>query len=236
MKDFKAILLGSIGVVAETSDIQRRAYNAALAEAGVEWQWDPETYRQLLTESGGKRRLRRLSAASGGTLTDQQIEAIHRRKTEIACAEVARGISLRPGVEAIIEDALDCGLLLAFVTSTYRPNIDAIAEGAGSSLPLDRFAAVLTTDDCERGKPAPDVYVEALSRLNIDADDAVAIEDSSTSVLAAKAAGIYTIATPGEYTATHDFSAADRVLKSLYGISVRDLALIGPPSMSRRAG
>ena len=219
----KAIFLGSIGAVAETSDIQRRAYNQALAEAGVDWQWDPDTYRELLNEPGGMRRLERLSAADGGVLTAKQVAAIHARKTEIACDEVGRGISLRPGVAALIRQALDANIALAFVTSTYRPNIDAIAKGAGDTLPLEKFAAVLTTDDCERGKPAPDVYLAALERLNIDAGNAVAIEDSAASVSAAKAANLYTIATPGEFTAGQDFGAADRVLASLESVTVETL-------------
>jgi len=219
----KAILLGSIGTVAETSDIQRRAYNQALAEAGIEWQWDPENYRELLNEPGGKRRLARLSSAAGDVLSDGQIDAIHDRKTDIACAEVAGGVDLRPGVATLVQEAFDAGMSVAFVTSTYRPNIDAIATGAGGALPLERFAAVLTTEDCERGKPAPDVYIAALDRLGVDAAEAIAIEDSAASVSAAKAAGIYTVATPGLFTAGQDFSAADRVLESLEGESIAEL-------------
>lgn len=219
----KAIFLGSIGAVAETSDIQRRAYNRALEEAGVGWQWDRETYRELLTVPGGKRRLERLSATEGGAMSEAQVSAVHARKTELACAEVAAGIDLRPGVAALVEQALAAGIPLAFVTSTSRANIDAIEKGAGGALPLERFAAVLTTEDCERGKPAPDVYLTALERLGIDAADAVAIEDSAASVSAAKAAGIYTIATPGVFTADQDFGAADRVLESLEGVATADL-------------
>ena len=222
----KAILLGSIGTVAETSDIQRRAYNQALAEAGVDWHWDPETYRKLLTEPGGKRRLARLSAAEGCALSDSQVDAIHARKTAIACAEVANGIDLRPGVGDLIEQAVEQDIPLAFVTSTYRPNIDAIATGAGGALPLERFAIVLTAEDCRRSKPAPDVYLAALERLGIDASETIAIEDSAASVSAAKAAGIYTIATPGRYTANQAFSAADRVLESLDGVSIQALLRI----------
>lgn len=217
----KALLLGSIGVVAETSDIQRRAYNQALKESHVDWQWDPETYRELLAETGGKQRLARLSAASGGLLSDAQVDAIHQRKTQIACAEVAAGIDLRPGIAAMIEQALGEEIAVAFVTSTYRPNIDAIASGG--KLPLDRFALVLTREDCDNGKPAPDVYLVALTRLNIDAAEALAIEDSAASVGAAKAAGIYTIATPGQFTKGQDFSGADLVLDSLEGLTIDEL-------------
>ncbi len=219
----KALVLGSIGVVAETSDIQRRAYNEALAASGLNWQWDPETYRELLTQTGGKRRLARLGATSGKVLPDTQIDAIHRRKTEIACAEVSAGIDLRPGVAALIEQAFEQEIPVAFVTSTYQPNIDAIATGSGGALPLERFALVLTSEDCENSKPAPDVYVAAIERLNIDPAEAVAIEDSAASVSAAKAAGIYTIATPGLFTAGQDFGAADLVLDSLEGLTIDKL-------------
>lgn len=219
----KAIFLGSIGAVAETSDIQRRAYNQALAEAGIDWQWDAETYRELLNEPGGMRRLARLSAEDGDVLSGEQVAAIHARKTEIACAEIGRGINLRPGVATLVRQALDAHIAVAFVTSTYRPNIDAIAKGAGDTLPLEKFAAVLTTEDCARGKPAPDVYLAALDRLDIGAGDAVAIEDSAASVSAARAANLYTIATPGEFTAGQDFGAADRVLESLEHVTVETL-------------
>ncbi|MEM1229487.1 MAG: HAD-IA family hydrolase [Pseudomonadota bacterium] len=219
----KALLLGSIGAVAESSDIQRRAYNQALAEAGSSWGWDPATYRALLTEPGGMARLARLSDADGGSLTPAQIRSIHARKTEIACTEVAAGIALRPGIAPLIQEALHAGIALGFVTSTYRANIDAIATGAGEALPLEQFAIVVTTDDVANGKPAPDVYEFALQQLDCAAVDAVAIEDSASSVAAAKAAGIYTVCTPGEFTAEQDASAADRILDSLEGFTLADL-------------
>lgn len=64
----KALLFGSIGVLAETSEIQRQAYNQALTEAGLGWQWDAATYRDLLTTVGGKNRLSLLGRATGSPL------------------------------------------------------------------------------------------------------------------------------------------------------------------------
>ena len=52
-----AVLFGSIGSIVESSDIQRRAYNQALREAGLSWEWDLDTYAELLTQAGGKERL-----------------------------------------------------------------------------------------------------------------------------------------------------------------------------------
>ncbi|MEL6198955.1 MAG: HAD-IA family hydrolase [Pseudomonadota bacterium] len=214
--ELQSLLLGSIGVVAETSDIQRRAYNRALAEAGLDWHWDDLQYRNLLKAPGGRRRLRRLSADAASALSDTEIEAIHTRKTEIACAEViAQPVELRPGVAQLIEAALLRGVKVAFVTTTYRANIDAIAQAAGDALPIDRFAGIFTVDDAKNPKPAPDIYQTALQRLGVPAGGAVAIEDSAASVASARAAGIYTLAFPGAFTLGQDFSEANEVIGNL---------------------
>ena len=223
MTSMKAILFGSIGVLAETSDIQRRAYNDALREFGVDWNWNRETYRELLKDAGGQQRLQRLSDEQGGILSNGTIRNIHRRKTELACEEVRSGVELRSGVVALMQEARGQGIRCALVTSTYRPNIDAIIEASGSELSMDDFAAVVTRGDVKAGKPAPDVYILALQRLGIRADEAIAIEDSEASVAAARSAGIYTIATPGLFTKGQDFGRANRVLDSLGGLSFTSL-------------
>ncbi len=216
-----ALLIGSIGVLAETSDIQRRAYNQALQEAGLDWHWDEAIYRDLLTESGGRKRLSCLNEKMSAKLSKSDIERIHTRKTELACHEIANnGSGLRPGIAETIEQALQHGLKIALVTTTYQANIDAIAAAAGSALQLSKFSAVLTMEDCNTPKPAPDIYREALSRLDVKSSEVVAIEDSATSVRSARTAGIYTVATPGEFTSEQDFSEADRVLPSLEGFKL----------------
>ncbi len=79
-------------------------------------------------------------------------------------------------------------------------------------------------EDCDSPKPAPDIYLSALSRLDIKSSNVIAIEDSATSVRSAKMAGIYTVATPGAFTAQQDFSEADLVLSSLEGFKLAELA------------
>lgn len=217
----RAVLIGSIGVLAETSDIQRRAYNRALEEAGVPWQWDVATYRKLLEQPGGRARLARIAAGTGTTLSNADIERIHAHKTKLACNEiVSRRVGLRPGVAALIDSALERNLEIALVTTTYRSNIDAIAKAAGTALPLERFPVVLTVDDCKETKPAPEIYEVALERLGVAAGQALAIEDSAASVRSAKGAGVYTIAVPGEFTRGQDFSEADLILDSLQGFAL----------------
>ena len=83
-----ALIFGSIGTVMKTSDVQRRAYNQALKEAGLNWIWTREIYAELLSRSGGQERLSMLASATGTNLSTQQIKAIHARKTELACQEL----------------------------------------------------------------------------------------------------------------------------------------------------
>lgn len=212
----KALLFGSIGAIMETSDIQRRAYNTALQEAGLPWVWDRQVYAELLEQSGGKDRLAMLAAATGFGLSQAQIDGIHARKMEIACAEiVAKRVPPRAGVVALVRLAKDRGVKLGFVTTTYKPNIDAIFAALGNILGKQDFDHICDRAAVKDGKPAPYAYLSTLSILGIAADDALAIEDTALSVMAAKRAGIPTIATPGDISANQDFWQADLIVAAL---------------------
>ncbi len=211
-----ALFLGSIGVLAETSDIQRRAYNQALREAGLNWTWDRDTYASLLEINGGKDRLRLISDAADIGLSDKDIGRIHARKTELACERIRKdGVALRPGVRELVDLALDSGLTLAWVTTTYQPNIDAIIDAMGTTLPIDRFAAVVTRECVGKGKPAPDAYRFAMDKTGVARSAALAVEDTMLSVLSAKRAGITTVMIPGELTSGQDGHEADHHYSSL---------------------
>lgn len=215
----ETLMFGSIGSIAETSDVQRRAYNLALREAGLDWEWDRATYSDLLKQSGGRERLSQLSSATGASLDPERIEAIHRRKTEIACAEIERsGMKLRPGVIELIRHAKGHGVKIALVTTTYKPNIDAILSVAGDALSAADFELIVSRDDVQNGKPSPDAYLVALRALGVNPRSALAIEDTAASVMSAKRAGIDVIATPGEFTADQDFWQADLTVKSLASV------------------
>ena len=212
----KALLFGSIGAIMETSDIQRRAYNAALHEAGLPWVWDRAVYAELLEQSGGKDRLEMLAAATGFKLSPAQIDAIHARKMELACAEiVARRVPPRSGVVNLVRLAKDRGIKLGFVTTTYQPNIDAIFAALGDLVTPQDFDHIVDRDAVKFGKPAPDAYLDTLGALAVAADAALAIEDTALSVMSAKRAGIVTVAVPGEISASQDFWQADLVVPAL---------------------
>lgn len=215
----KALLFGAIGTLAETSDMQRRAFNRAFEEGGLDWQWDEALYQKLLEVSGGKNRVRHYSQehdADNENLSEDKITALHSRKTEIYNEMLAQGeLSLRPGVARLIGEAKSQGVKLGLASATSPDNINAIADAAGDALSLEDFDVVMNADKVKEGKPAPDVYKICLKDLGVDAADAAAIEDTAISVQAAKNAGLVCVATPGKYTSAQDFSHADAVVGDL---------------------
>ena len=87
----------------------------------------------------------------------------------------------------------------------------------------DRFAATLSSEEVERGKPAPDVYLETARRLNVHAPDCAAVEDSENGIRSASAAGMYVVAVPNEVypPAADALAEADAVIASLRELPAR---------------
>ena len=82
---------------------------------------------------------------------------------------------------------------LAVASSSNRPLIDTVLEVAGLK---EYFKATVSSEEVARGKPAPDVYLEAARRLGVPPERCAAIEDSHSGIRSAKAAGMYVVAIP----------------------------------------
>jgi HAD superfamily hydrolase (TIGR01509 family) len=103
-------------------------------------------------------------------------------------------LPLLPGaVEAVRSLGRDWPLALA--TSSNRNVIELALEKSGLT---SAFAATVSSEEVDRGKPAPDVYLEAARRLNAEPSDCVAIEDSANGIRSAHAAEMAVIAIPNE--------------------------------------
>jgi len=82
------------------------------------------------------------------------------------------------------------------------------------------FSAIITKDDVLNPKPAPDIYLSAMKKLRFQPTECLIIEDTAHGLMAAKASGAYCFVVPNSFAKGHDFSKADKILKSL-----RDLIL-----------
>jgi HAD superfamily hydrolase (TIGR01509 family) len=106
---------------------------------------------------------------------------------------------------------------LGLASSANRPIIELVLDLAGMR---DSFGATVSSEEVERGKPAPDVYLEAAGRLGVEAEKCAAVEDSSNGLRSAAAAGMTVIAVPNrEFPPADDTLAqAAVVIDSLDGL------------------
>ena len=104
-------------------------------------------------------------------------------------------VPLLPGAAAAVT-ALAGRWPLAVASSSPRRLIPVVLEAAGVA---DRFRAVVSSEEVDRGKPAPDVYLAAAARLGVDPVSCVAVEDSANGLRAAAAAGMTVVAVPNPH-------------------------------------
>jgi HAD superfamily hydrolase (TIGR01509 family) len=140
---------------------------------------------------------------------------------ELVIAEMAAEyqvhLPLLPGAVDAVR-ALAARWPLAVASSAPKSLIETVLDASGLR-PL--FAAAVSSEEVRRGKPAPDVYLEAAARLGVPAGSCAAVEDSSNGLRSAAAAGMAVIAVPRpEYPPAADAVKLARVvLKSLTGLS-----------------
>jgi HAD superfamily hydrolase (TIGR01509 family) len=220
-----ALIFDCDGVLADTErDGHRLAFNQTFAEAGIPVQWSEEDYADKLRIGGGKERMASLLTdefvAANGLPADAEgqkelLAGWHRRKTEIYTEMVRAGrLPGRPGIARIVDEALQAGWSLAVASTSAEESVRAVLEhvvGADAAA----FFAVFAGDVVAAKKPDPAIYLLALERMGVDADDAIVVEDSRNGLLAAVGAGLRCVVTVSGYTADEDMSEAVLVVTSL---------------------
>ena len=196
--------------------------------------WD-EVREELARERGGRwhdgaqRAMMGMSSPEWSAYMHDEIgleeppEEINRLVVERMLARYADELPLLPGaVEAV--ERLAARWPLGLASSSNRPLIDRALEAAG----LTRlFRATVSSEEVARGKPAPDVYLEAARRLGVEAARAVAVEDSHNGIRAAKAAGMGVVAIPN-----HRFPPGDEALADAH-VVLDSLAELTPGAVER---
>ena len=210
---YKSLLLGSIGTIIETSDLQRESFNEAFKEAGLDWYWGHVDYRLLLKQSGGTKRIEDFAEKNNTTVEAQKIRE---RKTEIFNQKLlTEKLIPREGVIDVIEYAKNNQLKLGFVTSTTEDNINSIFLALKNYFTEEDFDFVGNNTMIQNPKPHPDIYKEAIKRLNVKPNECIAIEDSRESALSAHNAKISCIAFPGSFHEEDNYDFCSKIMLKL---------------------
>lgn len=215
----QALIFDVDGTLAETErDGHRVAFNAAFAEAGLDWEWSITEYRDLLAIGGGKERIHYYwQTVKADTPIPDPPEAfiarLHRHKSDHYRQLLNSGkIQLRPGVHRLITTAKEAGIRLAIATTSALPNALTLLE---NHLDPAWFEVIAAGDIVRRKKPAPDIYRYVLQALDLPPTACLVLEDSAPGLAAATAAGLRTIITEHDYTHGDDFRAAALVVNHL---------------------
>ena len=230
-----ALLWDVDGTLAETErDGHRLAFNRALAEAGLPWQWSVTDYHRLLKISGGFERLSHdLLMREGAAPDPARVRTLQLAKQRHYAELVEQGaIGLRPGVHRLIKAAANAGWCQAIVTTSGRQAVQALLKAQLPDL-APAFTFWICGEDVARKKPAPEAYQQAMAALGLPAERMVAIEDSEAGLASARAAGLCTLVTLSHFTASEPlerFSAAAAVWDGLGDVENPATVLQGPGS------
>ena len=203
----EAVVFDLDGVLIQTEEVWDEVREELVRERGG--QYGPEAQRAMMGMSSPEWS-EYMHSVLGIPDAPEEINAEVVRRME---ARYRERLPLIPGAMEAVE-RLAARWPLGVASSSNRPLIDAVLELSG----LGRFfRATVSSEEVPRGKPAPDVYLEAARRLGVAPESCAAVEDSHNGIRSAKAAGMRVIAIPNPAFPpdAEALAAADVVLDSL---------------------
>ena len=213
MIKYKAVIFGAIGTIVETSNIQRKSFNKAFKEFGLDWYWSSAEYKKLLVKSGGENRLSEYANKKNIKINTKRLRDL---KTKFFNDYLKKNeIKPRAGVLNIINFCKKNNIKLGFATSTSINNINSIFFTLKNTIVKKDFNFIGNNKLVLRKKPHPDIYNIALKKLNIRSKECLAIEDTEESMKSALKAKIRCIAFPGKLHEHQKFKGAYKIIKRL---------------------
>jgi HAD superfamily hydrolase (TIGR01509 family) len=157
-----------------------------------------------------------LETQYGQAIDREQIRLRYRERF----AELIKLQTVLPGVENYLEEAKQLGLKIGLASSSSQEWV----RGHLGRLDLEHyFDCLKCADDVKLTKPDPELYLAALTALEVEPEEALALEDSPNGITAAKRAGIFCIAIPNPMTGQLSLDHADLKLTSLAELSLQEL-------------
>jgi beta-phosphoglucomutase len=217
----EALVFDFNGTLSDDEPLMYEIYRRLFAEQGR-----PVSRAQYFSELAGHSE----EAIIGGWLgvQDEELEALVAERIARYNAAAVDGSTVPERVREAVRHASK-RLPIAVVSGAFRSEVETVLRAAGIA---DCFRFLVTADDVERGKPAPDGYAEALVRLgNPSPETVAAIEDTEAGVASAKAAGLHTVAILGTHPRER-LTRADEIAERLDLDLVRRLLSRGelPPA------
>ena len=137
----------------------------------------------------------------------------------------------RAGVEDYLKSAKEMGLKIGLATSSTYEWVSTHLKNLNL---FDYFECIQTSDDVEKVKPDPILYLQTAKCLGLAVEECLVFEDSANGALAAKRAGMSCVIVPNEVTQTMDFCTVEHKLESMADMSLKDVVENVSSSIARR--
>ena len=199
----RAVLWDMDGTLVDSEQLHWLSWRETMAEEGI-----VITHDQFLS-SFGQRNDSIIPAWLGAAATPERIRKIEDAK-ESRFRRLVRdgGISPLPGVADWVQRLNEHSWLQAIASSAPRANVETVLEAVGTA---KYFQAIIAAEDVRRGKPDPEVFLVAASRLGVPPDRCIVVEDASAGLEGARRAGMRSIGV----NRSSPHLAADKVVTSL---------------------
>lgn len=209
MPEFQAIIFDMDGLMVDSEPVARRGWEIVLAKYGRKL--DQRTYERMVG--------RRLEESAAIVIETYKLPLSPDNLAQIKEAEMvklwAEGLPVMPGLYQLVNCLNDQSIPWGVATSSRRHYALNVLAQLGLS---DACQAVAAGNEVRDGKPAPDIYLLAAERINVDPHQCLALEDSVPGGQAAIAAGMTLAAVPNGHTNAADFPFAHYIFDSLHDI------------------
>jgi HAD superfamily hydrolase (TIGR01509 family) len=206
-----ALVLDMDGVIVDSEPIHKKADAAVFRSIGLDV---PVAVLQGYAGVGGDVFFRSVLERYGREGDPAALRAEKNRALAAFLREEAPPV---PGIRGLLDRAERGGLRLAVASSSDGSIVELVLGLLGIR---DRFETVVDGSRVARGKPAPDLFLEAARRLSLPPARCVVVEDSAAGTRAAKAAGMPCVGLRNPNSGAQDLSAADRIVDSLDAIGI----------------
>ncbi len=220
--EVKAIFLGSIGTIVETSELQRRAFNFAFKKYDLPWVWGEGIYKDMLVKAGGEKRIKSYADEIDFSITSEETEKVYKLKNHYF-TELIRSTTLTPrdGITSLLNRCFEYGVKVCWVTTANKEVVYWLKDALKSCIDFSGFELITTIEEGVKPKPAPDIYLKVVSQMGIYRDLTFAIEDSESGFTAANEAGIRCSIVPGQLKKSQQSNGSETVLESAEDIHVK---------------
>jgi len=215
----RAVIFDMDGVLVDSEPYHHEAETLIFADLGISV---PDEERRTFVGMSGRKMWETIRERHAPLMSVEDLLGFDRKRRLHYFTSIGSMPAI-PGVTRLLHDLRDYNVKIGLASSSIMELIRLITDAAGIR---KYFDVLVSGEEVEHGKPAPDIFIRASMLLGVGTGECVVIEDSGNGVRAAKAAGIACVGFDNPGFRRQDLSMADLVVHSFEGLDYRSMAAL----------